>query len=121
VSPPRGEERVVAAELVVVPVGAASAVVLDQEVARFFSALVVDFEPGVGDDWAWLRVAEAFYGPVVAEAKLASGPGRRGLPFWGWAPAGFLSPSGAASLRKHKLAASGDRQERAGRTLAAGR
>ena len=42
VAPPRPDEVVVAAELVEVLVGAAGAVVLDQEGARAFGAVVLD-------------------------------------------------------------------------------
>jgi hypothetical protein len=56
VAPPPSEEGVVAAELVVVLVGAAGAVVLDQKEPRALCTVVGDFEGGVGDYWAWLRV-----------------------------------------------------------------
>jgi hypothetical protein len=57
VAPPPGEVAVVAAELVVVLVCAAGAVVLDKEEPRMLGCVVGDFECGVGDDRAWLRVA----------------------------------------------------------------
>jgi hypothetical protein len=52
VSPPPGEVAVVAAELVVVLVGAAGAVVFDKEESRVLASVVGDFECGVGDDGA---------------------------------------------------------------------
>jgi hypothetical protein len=79
VAPPPGEVGVVAAELVVVLIGAAGAVVFDEEEPRALAAPVGDFEGGVRDEGAWLRVAEAFDGPVVVEPQL----GGAYRPGWG--------------------------------------
>jgi hypothetical protein len=71
VAPPPGQVGVVAAEFVVVLVGAAGTVELQEEQPRLRPSVVGDLEGGVGDDWTGMWVAEPFDGPVVLEARLS--------------------------------------------------
>jgi hypothetical protein len=71
VAPPPGEVGVVAAEFVVVLVGAAGAVEFEEEQPWLLPSVVGDLEGGVGDDWTGVGVAERFDGPVVLEPRLS--------------------------------------------------
>jgi hypothetical protein len=62
------DEQHASGELVVVLVGTAGAVVLDQEQPWVVSGRVGDFEGGVGDDHAGAGVPQAFDRPVAFEA-----------------------------------------------------
>src|SRR5215211_7538338 len=81
-APPPGEVGVVAAEFVVVLVGAAGAVEFEEEHSRLLPSVVDDLEGGVGDDWTGMGVAEPFDGPVVLEPRrpLARFAGRGDVP-----------------------------------------